>query len=500
MAGRLRFVVVERGRFPNSAPGVFTLQRDNWDDFHFGTLFYLHHTDEHGEQHQLGAVKIGHRGQTTEPHFTAVENRFAQLSGEYFSVGQDREYYESLAELPGALGQQVLTALRDVALSPEAFAAAEPEEVFQTSLLRTVSERVILDQFRRIAEGGVALTDYDFTYRYPSLEHQPGEALRFQVTPRSMPPTNVHVLIGSNGAGKTTLLNQMARTVIAGADQEGASGWFTLRRANGDSTRFTNVITVSFSAFDRFAAIRASGNTPYSYVGLKTGDDGETAKTTGQLDDDFASSLVNCARGGRRGRWIAAMSTLYADPLLAETGILELIDGDFVDKDAARETFSDLSSGHKIVVLTMTKLVEVVEEASVALLDEPEAHLHPPLLSAFTRALSDLLEDRNGVAIIATHSPVVLQEVPESCVWAIRRFGTRVRARRLKQETFGEGVGTLTSRVFGLEVTSTGYHQLLQQALDSTSGSYERALAVFGGAVGGEGRAILANLADSAEA
>lgn len=164
------------------------------------------------------------------------------------------------------------------------------------------------------------------------------------------------------------------------------------------------------------------------------------------------------------------------------------------------EGTSQLSSGHKIVVLTMTKLVEVVEEASVALLDEPEAHLHPPLLSAFTRALSDLLEDRNGVAIIATHSPVVLQEVPESCGWAIRRFGTRVRARRLKQETFGEGVGTLTSRVFGFEVTTTGCHQLMQKAIDSTDGSYDDALSVFGVAVGGEGRAILANLADNEQA
>lgn len=46
------------------------------------------------------------------------------------------------------------------------------------------------------------------------------------------------------------------------------------------------------------------------------------------------------------------------------------------------------------------------------LIDEPEGHLHPPLLSAFVRALSELLVNRNGVAIIATHSPVVLQEVP----------------------------------------------------------------------------------------
>lgn len=59
---------------------------------------------------------------------------------------------------------------------------------------------------------------------------------------------------------------------------------------------------------------------------------------------------------------------------------------------------------------------------TLVLIDEPESHLHPPLLSAFIRALSDLLLDRNGLSIIATHSPVVLQEVPKRCVWKINRF------------------------------------------------------------------------------
>lgn len=41
------------------------------------------------------------------------------------------------------------------------------------------------------------------------------------------------------------------------------------------------------------------------------------------------------------------------------------------------------------MLLSITKLVEFVEERSLVLMDEPEAHLHLPLLSAFVRALSD---------------------------------------------------------------------------------------------------------------
>jgi hypothetical protein len=120
-------------------------------------------------------------------------------------------------------------------------------------------------------------------------------------------------------------------------------------------------------------------------------------------------------------------------------------------------------------LLTITRLVETVAERTLVLLDEPEAHLHPPLLSAFVRALSDLLTNRNGVAIIATHSPVVLQEVPKSCAWKIWRNGTTVSAERPEVETFGENVGILTREVFGLEVTHSGFHKMLQDSLEDAA-------------------------------
>jgi ATPase subunit of ABC transporter with duplicated ATPase domains len=154
------------------------------------------------------------------------------------------------------------------------------------------------------------------------------------------------------------------------------------------------------------------------------------------------------------------------------------------------DIFRKFSSGHKIVLLTVTRLVEAVVEKTLVLLDEPEAHLHPPLLSAFVRALSDLLTNRNGIAVIATHSPVVLQEVPRSCVWKLQRVGNKMSAKRPERETFGENVGTLTDEVFGLEVTATGFHKMLSDVAQEFT-TYEEALAEFGGQLGAEGRAIL---------
>jgi len=152
-----------------------------------------------------------------------------------------------------------------------------------------------------------------------------------------------------------------------------------------------------------------------------------------------------------------------------------------------------MSSGHSIVLLTLTRLVELVEEKTLVLLDEPESHLHPPLLSAFTRAVSELLYNRNGVAIVATHSPVVLQEVPRSCVWKLTRSRLEARSDRPDRETFGENVGVLTREVFGLEVSKSGFHEMLEQAVED-GGTFASILQHFNEQLGDEAQAILMTL------
>src|SRR5581483_4504597 len=237
-------------------------------------------------------------------------------------------------------------------------------------------------------------------------------------------------------------------------------------------------VSVSFSAFDDFAPSSASRNPaeglPHEYVGLKrvsVRSEDETpivtTKNPDALSKEMGEALAVCLLGARRTRLARAIRLLEGDPIFAGLGIGDLMeDGEGTEiSESLSRIFRRLSSGHRIVLLTVTKLVETVEEKSLVLMDEPEAHLHPPLLSAFVRALSDLLTNRNGVAIIATHSQVVLQEVPASCVWKIRRSGRKMEAERPEIETFGENVGVLTREVFALEVAQSGFHKLLREAV-----------------------------------
>ncbi|MBA0454346.1 hypothetical protein D7Y59_22005 [Stenotrophomonas maltophilia] len=217
-------------------------------------------------------------------------------------------------------------------------------------------------------------------------------------------------------------------------------------------------------------------------------------KNPAQLSEEFVECIKRCFEGVKRERWRVTTHGLYGDPVFADTNPLQLLEINSSDLGAAAsDYFKRLSSGHKIVLLTVTKLVDLVAEKTLIFLDEPEGHLHPPLLSALVRSVSKLLSSRNGVAIIATHSPVVLQEVPRDCTWIIHRSGRYSNAERPEIETFAENVSVLTRQVFGLEVTHTGFMKMIQDAV-SVSHSYEQLIQHFGGKLGTEGRLIARGL------
>lgn len=483
------------------------LLTDKWDDwFEYSTLYSLVIFDHNGERHTIGGVKIGQFAMEDGQRRPNLPERFDELDERFFSLGQDDSYYGDLNQLGAATRDRVLRALRDVALDTELFERALIEKVTGTSLLRSVGRSTVTGQFRRMALGGARLTSYTFKYtaQQRSKRIEPLE-LTFIVAPESYPPTNVHVLIGRNGVGKTTLLNDMTRAIVEESADAGEVGAFSAENETLNDRLFTSLVSVAFSAFDPFEPLPSrqdkSEGMRYAYIGLKhVGKDKEgkarPPKDPDDLSGDFVDSVLICRQGARVVRWQRTLEMLQADPIFRDAGVSTLAQpGIEIDEvmASARRLFKNLSSGHKIVLLTITRLVETVEEKTLVLLDEPEAHLHPPLLSAFIRALSDLLINRNGVALIATHSPVVLQEVPSSCVWMVRRTGTRTVADRPDIQTFGENVGLLTREVFGLEVTQSGFHKMLRDAVAQLP-NYDLVVSRFHDELGDEARAIIQGL------
>ncbi|MBY5399449.1 ATP-binding protein [Rhizobium leguminosarum] len=494
---------------PVDAKDCAYLVVDNWDDwFSFRTMFTVLVIDEAGVRHQVGSVKIGRigllPGREIKPGQRAPElyPEFDQLPETHFSLGQGEDYYESLNKLSDAQRQKMLVGLRDVAFNLTLFDQVRNEPSMATSLLRSVSATSITGRLHRLTTGDAELTKFSFLYTLPPSIAPEGmvfapPTMSFEVVPDSEPPSNVHVLIGRNGVGKTRAMKGLIKALLDRHDKAPDSGGQVIFNAERPGEgQFSSLVLVSFSAFDDFAIVPAvTDPIPIEQVGLRdTAADADTSalKIGKALSVDFRKSLDRCRTGLRASRWREAVATLEADDLFAEAEIGELLGGEGEDwAEATEERFGRLSSGHAIVLLTITRLVELVDERTLVMIDEPEGHLHPPLLSAFIRSLSRLLVSRNGVAIVATHSPVVLQEVPRSCAWKLRRSGRKSEVERPTIETFGENVGILTREVFSLEVTRTGFHRLLVEAVFERKFSYDQAVAQFGDQLGTEAKAII---------
>lgn len=500
------FTVIDgKARVPSDARNRAFLYRDNWDDWgKYRTMFSLHVAGEAGEVHNIGSVKIGQRGllpsgKTSENHRApSVPDEFDELGESFFSLGQGEDYYESLNKVSDELRARVFKGLRDCAANLGIFQAFADEEVMRESLLRNVPSTNVSGRLNRLTRGDAKLTKFAFTYRLPTVHNAPSASMSFEVTPESQPPTNVHVLIGRNGVGKTQCMRQLALSLLGrDTDDGGSPGTIEMVAADtGGGVAFAGLVLVSFSAFDEFD-LQAEETDAFAcqQVGLRqrvASDNRTVAKNFDELGSEFASSLQRCRAGVKADRWRTAVRTLEEDDLFAEADVTSLLDDtpDSQWTSRARKLFKRLSSGHAIVLLTVTRLVELVDERTLVLLDEPEGHLHPPLLASFVRCLSDLLVRRNGVAIIATHSPVVLQEVPRTCAWKLRRSRVVSVVERPTVETFGENIGVLTREVFSLQVTQSGFHRLLRDAVSDGS-TYRRVLDKFDGQLGDEARAIV---------
>lgn len=480
--------------FPKAGKSTVYLKADDWDDFSYTTSFMLALHDEFGLFHEVGELKIGFAGQLPKQNTVEyIDADFSRLPDWFFSVGLDVSYYSKLATFSSSMRSIIMKALNDVAFDFDLLKQYQNEPVFAKSLLRSVSLSVIQGQYRRVLNGDIPLTPYDFSYNFQPNEQPTTYSLDFNVKEGSSPSTNIHAIIGRNGVGKTTLLNGMIQSIT---NPESEQGFVDCDGKPISRDYFSSLVSISFSAFDAYTPPTEQSDpikgTCYFYIGLQARQEKQRLKDRSQLDNELVEAFLLCtAEREKKKRLFDAIRTLESDENFYQLNLSELQDkARFEAKKLIWNKMQVMSSGHAIVFLSIVKLVAHVEEKTLVLIDEPESHLHPPLLSAFIRALSELLMNRNGVAIIATHSPVVLQEVPKSCVQKVARVGDSLKIRRPEIETFGENVGVLTREIFGLEVLSSGFHQLLQRHVELGSG-YDEILQEYDQQLGLEGRAIL---------
>jgi energy-coupling factor transporter ATP-binding protein EcfA2 len=506
----------KRGDVPPFAT-AFALQQDNWNDYSFQTLYHLYHRAADSTQSLIGGVKILRRGQT-EQDGIQITTHFERLSPEFCSVGTSLDYYQRLNEIAPDERDEILSALRDVVAQPALQREFETERGWRTSLFRDdpYPERFLADaaaiyskNFGGLADLNAALIFRPAQWTVPLTLDFGAPLPAFYMGPQRrlgpsgqqvLLPRRVIVMIGRNGSGKSTLLARIARIAFASPSDRTTPELRAIGAFEPVSVGFPRVISISYSAFDNFvvpglyeserrqiAADIERGAGRYVYVGLRdivreVRDDLEAAarqpdapdarrilqvqdrratthlKSLVQLADEFARLVRQISDNGDNALFDAALQPLLADPSFADIESQERI---ALLGDDPRTAFLGWSTGHKIALHVVASLVAHATRRALVLFDEPEMHLHPPLIAALMHAVRLVLEEKNAFALVATHSPVILQETLARHVRVIRRIGNTFSVLAPNLETFGENVGVLTYDTFGLTAATTDFHHIL---------------------------------------
>nr|WP_145164552.1 AAA family ATPase [Paenibacillus terrae] len=430
---------------------IGVLFRSDWDDYGHKTSYVLELRLSESEKINFGSVKILQINENR----TQVPESFEKLGENYFSLGQTMEYYEKLKELDNSLFQDITVALNDVALDEDLAEIVTEHNGFESSLLRDSDSRRVFAEAKylfyspeNIEPNFVLKFDYEYSLSNAKLK------VNFDFLKNNLLPYRINAIIGENGTGKTRLLVRLANSLSRSDKKEGTF--------SPEIPVFRRVITLSYSYFDEFEKPNSTKTYNYKYCGLKTSVGLMTRK---QQIAKYQIAIEDIKKQNRLTQWKELLSELF------NKEILDLIEMDI--SYAMRQ----LSSGQNILLATMTDVIANIQDSSLILYDEPELYLHPTAVSKLAILLSKLLDEFNSYAIISTHSPLILQDIPSKYVKVIQYIDGRSTIRPLGIECFGEDLTGISEEVFGV----TRYNNLYKIWLSELAQriSYEGILELF---------------------
>lgn len=458
--------IAYEGGGPRQFVNTFVLMKDNWNDYGNTILFDLFHFDGEGQRSHFGYVKILQLSQTGSSKVeanTRLPKEFSDLGEACISLGQSEDYYTSLRSQFGTQGAiTVLEALKDIAVMPGLAAGYETSAPFRNGMMRENGA----ERARRFALNWIKGEPAEFDPRF-SFETRIGDgdvltSAQFDFDGADPLPGRIVALIGRNAAGKTYFLSQLASD-LAQIERMSAE-----RKASKEDRfpdgrpAFSRVITISYSAFDRFRRPAISPYSSYIHSGIR---DEKGRLSTAALVNSYDENRIRIRELDREQYWTECISNILSDAegitkarLIAE-----------IKSTEPSQLLDTLSSGQAILWHFVTALLSWIDDDTIVLFDEPETHLHPNAVASLFLVLTDILRKFDSYAVLATHSAVVLQEIPSSRVQHLRRTGGTTIAETLDIESFGESVTDLTRHVFKTVEVDSLYKNVLKKLARSMS-------------------------------
>lgn len=490
---------------PETFPAL-CFRTDNWNDFGYRTFFHVDYYDENGNVTELGEIRILDK---TE-RFTRLPGHgqaFDSLGSRYCSAGS-RAYYRGLKAISDEVFQEVLASMRDCIYDDSIYEEFKGEEGFRKSINR---DRMFDDtkKWFDLFLVGEAYDpeDFQFTFCSPIDADRDGEMeIRLDFRPFldkqygnvDEIPNRVNLLVGKNGCGKTTALSKLANYF---ARIEGLPG----QRIDGCSMMFEKVLVISYSLFDAFTKpfeildkneknksketdIRRLNN--YVYCGL-IGRNGIMSIEDMKHNVRKAQTLIG--QKGRKAFWARQAEKLLSESLGEDMPRL----GDLKPEDYDN---LELSSGQYFLFSIISELIANIDENSVVLIDEPEMHLHPNAVSNLMKIIYEILDEYHSYAVMATHSPVILQEVPGRYIAHVIRDENWTYTVDVPIETFGSELSAIVDTIFEVDMVHSNYKNVMERLVASMrfrgENTYKTINSYFDGQLSFQARMFLRSLID----
>lgn len=451
------YVLPPRSRQSLPAGGVIfpclVLHGDNWNDFAIQTSFQaVFHRSANTKPLSLGEVKILMDGDT----ITKLPSQFSQLSSQFCSLGQKLNYYNILHRLGFDIYDGILKGLNDVVYPPSHTETYINTEPFKISLLRySEAEKAFREARSYFDPDYIVEKKFSFTFHtsVPSAEEEHVVAFNFPATDHA--PHRINAIIGKNGTGKTRFLSNLAATLSGQRDTIEPVG-----RLEPVRPSFSRVIAISYSSFDKFyRPDKGSDTRSYVYCGARK-DEGTAEEA--QLGNRLKKSLEIIEATSRLDDWKEISSHLIPESILIDIHQTIISTDDPVQ---INEKMTSLSSGQTTILALITDIIANIEAESILLFDEPDLHLHPNAISNLIRVLYFILDRYDSYSVIATHSPIIIQEIPSRYVRVFDREGKKPIIRDLAIECFGENLSEITNEVFQVSREENYYKEFFDKLL-----------------------------------
>lgn len=443
----------------------FALESNTWDDYSYKTTFHLYYINESRTYIEIGGIKIMHS--TSKRTLDVIPDNFTELDDEYCSLGEDINYYEKFKKLFPSNYEEFLDRLNDAAFFPAIRDSFENSAAFKNSLLRFSEAEKALNQAKSIIENIPIDQAFQFTYNCKIENAEDLHRVPFNFGDCIDLPNRIICIVGTNGSGKTQFLAKLAMDLSGKGRKLRSSDLFVPHRP-----LFSKIIAVSYSVFDKFSKPAKDKSFSYKYCGLR---DEKGLIGQKKLVENYQESAIKIEELNRINDWHTILASIIGYDLTNYyyEEIFVKRNYEIVNQNEKRL----LSSGQSFLMYVLTEVIANIRKDSLLLFDEPEMHLHPNAIANLTRAIDRILERFDSYAILATHSPIIIQEIPSRYVLVFEREGNIPIVRKLGIESFGESIEVLTEEVFRTKDVSDTYKEVFIKLRQTKS--YNEVLNLF---------------------